>query len=152
MSQPFNITITVPSSNPEKLRLISKTNRLSQGLVFRRDDLAEIVKTREELNYTGVYLLIGGGGVDALPEVYIGEGDPVLDRLKQHNRDNKKEFWEWTIVFVHRDNSLHKSHMQYLESSLCERALLNKRCYLHNSVMPRDRGYRKLFYLRQMTF
>jgi hypothetical protein len=43
----------VPSGNPDKLRIIEKTNRLSQALVFNRSELSELAKTRKELEYTG---------------------------------------------------------------------------------------------------
>ena len=93
MSQPFNITISVPSGNPDKLRIIEKTNRLSQALVFNRSELSELAKTRKELEYTGVYMLVNSSG-DSLPEIYVGEGESVLKRLKSHSKDAKKEFWE----------------------------------------------------------
>ena len=135
MNQAFNITISVPSGNPDKLRLIEKTNRLSLGLVFHRDELAEVGREREELGYTGVYLLLNTSS-DALPELYIGEGESVVNRLKSHHKDSKKDFWEWTVVFVNRDNSLHKGHIQHLEALLVERALENKRCVLKNEQTP----------------
>jgi hypothetical protein len=56
MNQPFNITISVPSGNPDKLRIIEKTNRLSQALVFNRSELSELAKTRKELEYTGAFV------------------------------------------------------------------------------------------------
>ena len=136
MSQPFNITISVPSGNPDKLRIIEKTNRLSQALVFNRSELIELTKTRKELEYTGVYMLVNSSG-DSFPEIYVGEGESVLSRLKSHSKDTKKEFWEWVVVFVNRDNSLHKGHIQHVEASLVERATSNKRCILNNDAIPR---------------
>jgi len=135
MSQAFNITISVPSGNPDKLRLVEKTNRLSLGLVFHRDELAEVSRSRGELGYTGVYLLLNTSS-DALPSLYIGEGENVLKRLKSHHKDSKKDFWEWTVVFVNRDNSLHKGHIQQLEAALVQRAKANKRCEIKNEQDP----------------
>lgn len=134
MSQPFNITISVPSGNPDKLRVIEKTNRLSQALVFNRAELIELAQTRKELEYTGVYMLVNSSG-DSLPEIYIGEGESVLSRLRSHSNDTKKDFWEWAIVFINRDNSLHKSHIQFIEAELIERATSNKRCKPHNGKL-----------------
>jgi hypothetical protein len=134
MSQPFNITISVPSGNPDKLRIIEKTNRLSQALVFNRSELSELAKTRKELEYTGVYMLVNNSG-DSLPEIYVGEGESVLKRLRSHSNNIKKDFWEWAIVFINRDNSLHKSHIQFIEAELIERATSNKRCKLHNDKL-----------------
>lgn len=135
MTQGFNITISIPSGNPEKLRLIEKTNRLSLGLVFNRDELADLARERKELGYTGIYLLVNTN-TNTLPEIYIGEGESVISRLQSHSKDSKKDFWEWTVVFVNRDNSLHKAHIQHIESSLVDRAVLNKRCIVKNDVMP----------------
>lgn len=132
MSQPYNITISVPSGNPDKLRVIEKTNRLSQALVFNRSELPELAKSRKELTYTGVYILVNNSG-DTLPELYIGEGENVLDRLKGHAKEDKKDFWEWAVVIINRDNSLHKSHIQFIEAELIARASSNKRCILDNS-------------------
>jgi len=141
MSQPFNITISVPSGNPDKLRIIEKTNRLSQALVFNRSELSELAKTRKELEYTGVYMLVNSSG-DSLPEIYVGEGESVLTRLKSHSKDAKKEFWEWAVIFVNRaiypkKEGLHKGHIQHIEASLVERATSNKRCILNNDVTPK---------------
>ncbi|MFC1749978.1 GIY-YIG nuclease family protein, partial [Pseudomonadota bacterium] len=135
MSQPFNITLSVPSGNPDKLRLIEKTNRLSLGLVFNRDELPEVASARKELDYTGVYLLVNNAN-GGLPELYIGEGESVITRLRSHSKDTKKDFWEWVVVFVNRDNSLHKGHIQYVEASLVERAQQTKRCIIKNDVSP----------------
>ena len=136
MNKPFNITISVPSGNPDKLRVIEKTNRLSLALVFNRSELSSVAKSRSELEYTGVYMLVNSSS-DSLPEIYIGEGESVLDRLKKHNKDPKKDFWEWAVVFVNRDNSLHKAHIQHIEAALVERANTNKRCICVNDVSPR---------------
>lgn len=135
MNRPFNITISVPSGNPEKLRLVEKTNRLSFCLVFNRAELASVAEDRAELRFTGVYMLVNSNQ-DALPEIYIGEGESVESRLRSHNKDTKKDFWEWAVVFVNRDNSLHKGHIQHIESALLERANSNKRAIVKNDVNP----------------
>lgn len=136
MNKPFNITISVPSGNPDKLRVIEKTNRLSLALVFNRSELSSVAKSRSELEYTGVYMLVNSSS-DSLPEIYIGEGESVFSRLKSHNKDPKKDFWEWAVVFVNRDNSLHKAHIQHIEAALVERANTNKRCICVNDVSPK---------------
>lgn len=136
MAQAFNITISVPSGDPDKLRIIEKTNRLSLALVFNREELADVIKARDELSYTGVYMLVNSSS-ESLPEIYIGEGESVLTRLRSHSSDTKKEFWEWCVVFVNRDNSLYKGHIQHLEASLVERATRNKRSIVKNDVLPK---------------
>jgi hypothetical protein len=46
-------------------------------------------------------MLVNSSG-DSLPEIYVGEGESVLTRLKSHSKDAKKEFWEWAVIFVNR--------------------------------------------------
>ena len=79
-------------------------------------------------------MLVGNNERSTLPLVYIGEGDPVIDRLKNHNI--KKDFWNWAAVFTTTDNSLNKAHIQHLESKLLEIARDRKRSNLENSNQP----------------
>jgi hypothetical protein len=73
-------------------------------------------------------VLVGTSEDGSLPTIYVGEGDPVKGRLNQHH--NKKEFWEWTVFFVAKDNSLNKAHVQQLESRLLGLARAAKQCKL----------------------
>jgi hypothetical protein len=81
-----------------------------------------------------VYVLVGGSEDSALPTIYVGEGDPVKDRLTQHQQ--KKDFWDWAVFFVTKDNSLNKAHVQHLESRLHDLARSAKQCNLENAVAP----------------
>lgn len=88
---------------------------------------------REDLNSTGVYLLLGKNeeGKDL---VYIGEAESILKRLNQHL--NQKDFWNETIVFISKDDNLNKAHIKYLENRLHEIAQTAKRYNVENSVIP----------------
>lgn len=79
-------------------------------------------------------MLVGNSEDSTLPTIYIGEGDPVLGRLKSHNLN--KDFWNWAVVFTTTDNSLNKAHIQHLESRLVELAKDRKRCNLENGNQP----------------
>ena len=70
----------------------------------------------------------------SFPALYIGEGDPILERLKSHNAN--KDFWTSAIAFTSKDTSLNKAHVQHLESRLIDIARQNKLCKLENTVMP----------------
>ena len=85
MNEPlgFSVRIFVPSGEPEGLRVIEKSNWTGQGLVFPRPLFAK-VRSREELNRTGVYVLWGPGRSGQLPLAYVGEGDVLLPRLDSH--------------------------------------------------------------------
>lgn len=112
------------------------SNWTGKVLVAPRSRLADIVK-REELGKTGVYLLIGPDpekpGRD---RVYIGEADCVKARLAHHDRDQSKDFWERTVVFVSKDENLTKAHGRYLESRLIEIAKAAGRAVLVNGTAP----------------
>lgn len=88
---------------------------------------------RDDLISTGIYLLFGKDeeGSDL---VYIGEAESVLNRLKQHL--SGKEFWNETIVFISKDDSLNKAHVKYLENRLHDIALTTRRYKVENSMIP----------------
>ncbi|MFN5624043.1 MAG: GIY-YIG nuclease family protein, partial [Planctomyces sp.] len=92
------------------------------------------VVNRTEFGKTGVYVLIGTSDDSILPVIYVGEGDPVRNRLNQHY--GKKDFWNWAVFFVAKDDSLNKAHVQHLESELLRLAKEAKQCRLDNSQEP----------------
>lgn len=107
--RPFSIRIFVPSGDPEGVRIISRDDWPGKAVVFTRDLLAE-VKGRREYQQPGVYLLSGG------KKLYVGEGDPVGDRLGDHAR--RKPFWKKAVFFTAEGGRLNKAHVQHLESRL----------------------------------
>jgi hypothetical protein len=131
--RPFSIRIFVPGGDPDGLRLVEKSNWTGVGVVFNRTNFKQVVG-RPELERTGVYVLVGGSEDSALPTIYVGEGDPVKDRLTQHHQ--KKDFWDWSVFFVTKDNSLNKAHVQHLEARLYELAKSAKQCNLDNAQAP----------------
>jgi Domain of unknown function (DUF4357) len=130
---PFSINIFVANGNPEGLKIIERSSWIGKALMFPRAILPEIKKTRNELNLTGIYLLIGSNenGENML---YIGEGDPVGPRLESHFA--KKDFWTKAVFFVSSNQKLNKAHIQYLEARLCELAKDAKRAILDNLNTP----------------
>lgn len=128
--RPFSIRIFVPDGDPDGLRLIEKSNWTGVGVVFKRTNYKQVV-SRPEFNRTGVYVLTGYSQESALPTVYIGEGDPVKDRLNQHY--SNKDFWDWAVFFVTKDSSLNKAHVKHLESRLLQLAKVAKQCKLDNT-------------------
>ena len=135
MTEPsgFSVRIFFPSGNPEGLRIIKKSNRLAQGVVFPRSLFVE-ARNREELRRTGVYILWESGGSGQLPRVYVGESDVLRPRLDSHARS--KDFWTHGVAFTSRDRSFNKAHVQYLEARLVQLAAEAKRCELDNGNIP----------------
>ncbi|MFO0135026.1 MAG: GIY-YIG nuclease family protein, partial [Planctomyces sp.] len=119
--------ILVPTGDSDGLRIVEKSNWPGVGVVFNRTNYKEVVN-RTEFGKTGVYVLIGTSDDSILPVIYVGEGDPVRNRLNQHY--GKKDFWNWAVFFVAKDDSLNKAHVQHLESELLRLAKEAKQCRL----------------------
>jgi hypothetical protein len=128
--------VFLPDGDPEGIKIVEKFNWSGIGLVIPRSLFAHARKEHPELGRTGVYLLVSAGEESALPRVYIGEGDPILPRLEQH--DIKKDFWTHLIAFTGADHNqnLNKAHVQHLEARLVEIAKSAKRCFLENGNVP----------------
>lgn len=103
-----------------------KAYKIPRNLIKKSED-------REDLNNTGVYLLIGKNELDE-NIVYIGEAENIKQRLIQHL--GTKDFWNETIVFISKDNNLNKAHIKYLESRLYELAKEAERYSIENSTKP----------------
>jgi Domain of unknown function (DUF4357) len=128
----FNVRIFLANGSPDGIRVVDKSNWNGICIVCPRPRINQ-AQSREEFGKPGVYLLIGSSQKSDLPAVYIGEGDPVRDRLQSHNIDPKKDFWTQAIFFT---GNLNKAHIQHLESSLITLARKAKRCVLENANTP----------------
>ena len=106
-----------------------------------RSDLASLLK-REEPNRTGVYVLLGDlaeTDVALKRAVYIGEGDDISRRLRQHARPGEqggKDFWDRVLIFTSKDANLTKAHARYLEARLIDSAQKAGRAYIVNTQAP----------------
>lgn len=109
-----------------------------QALVVPRARLDGFSR-RPEAQRAGVYVLVGPDPEkDDRELVYVGEGEQVLARLKEHVRN--KDFWTKACVFTSSDDSLTKAHVKYLESRLIQLGEESKRSRLDNgkaSDLPR---------------
>jgi hypothetical protein len=130
MTRPFSVKMFLANGTPEGLRIVEKDNWNGCGVVCPRPLLKDS-QSRLEFHKAGVYLLLGESDEDDLPLVYIGEADPIGERLKSH--DAEKDFWTRVVFFV---GNLHKAHIQHLESKLYLLAQNAKRCKLQNRNQP----------------
>jgi hypothetical protein len=135
MTTPYSLKIFLPDGNPDGIKTIEKSNWSGQGFVFPRALISEATK-RKELNRTGVYILKGDDESSTFPKIYIGEADPLSDRLRIHAL--KKDFWTICYTFSSKDESLNKAHIQYIESRLVRLASRGKRCTLENGNEPEE--------------
>ena len=135
-SPPFSLRIFVADGDPDGLRIVEKSNWIGKALMFPRALLPQ-VKTRPELAQTGVYLLLGPRSDGDGDMLYVGEGDPILPRLQDHQA--KKDFWTRAIGFTTTTaGQLNKAHVQFLESRLIALARAAKRLPLDNANQPAE--------------
>lgn len=136
MSIPFSLRIFVADGDPDGLRIVEKSNWIGKALMFPRALLPQ-VKARPELAQTGVYLLLGPRPDGEGDMLYVGEGDPILPRLQDHQA--KKDFWTRAIGFTTTTaGQLNKAHVQFLESRLIALARAAKRMPLDNANQPAE--------------
>ena len=135
-ADPFTIRIFVPDGDPEGVRIIDRMNWTGLGIVFPRGKWADVRK-RPEFAKTGIYILVGYKAEDDdLPTIYIGQADGVGNRIESHIQ--KKDFWDWGIVFVSTSGGLNRAHVTWLEYALVARATETKRCHLDNGNAPQE--------------
>jgi hypothetical protein len=133
MTSPFSLRIFVADGDPDGLRIVERFNASARAVVFPRALLPQ-VKTRPELQQTGVYLLLGPRPDGEGELLYVGEGDPIRPRLESHYA--QKDFWTRAIGFVAAGGLLNKAHVQFLEARLIALARAAKRVPLDNGNFP----------------
>lgn len=107
-----------------------------KAMVCPRQSLPKLA-SRDEARRPGVYILAGADPQRPGRErVYIGEAENVYDRLKQHDKDEKKEWWQRVCLFAAADQSLTKAHIKFLESRLVELAYAAERAEIENGNTP----------------
>ncbi len=135
MSLPYVITILVTDGDPDGVRVVEKSNWTGRGLVFARSDLATAFG--HGISSPGIYVLVGDDPDEEFDQqIYIGQGEDVGKRLRQHQGDDNKEFWNETVVFVSGNESLNRAHISHLESSLIQLASAAKRARVANVNQP----------------
>ena len=113
------------------------------GLVIKIPRTAlDLCKDREELKQTGVYLLFGKDDLNEKNVVYVGQagirknGEGILYRLLEHNRNPKKDFWTEAIAITTSNDSLGPTEISYLEHRLCQLAIEANRYDVKNGNDP----------------
>lgn len=124
------IRLFLADDHPEGLRTMELSNMTVKATLFPRSLLNKFSE-REEARRPAVYILHGRPIDDASkPILYIGEGDPVIQRLKDHNLH--RDFWTEALVFTSKDAYVTKTQIQYLESKLIYKAKEAGRVKLEN--------------------
>lgn len=123
------IKLFLPRGDAKSLRTAEISNWTGKAVAAPRTEL-DVLLQREELDKSGVYILIGTDPISGSPHAYIGEAEVIRERLKQHK---SKEFWISAIVFVSKDENLTKAHIRHLEGRLISEATEVGRFTLENS-------------------
>ena len=104
------IRLFLVDGNPNGLRTIEISNMTIYATIFPRIKLKEFLN-RSEAKKPGSYILFGND-INNLTETiaYIGEGDPVSERLKAHaSGSSQKDFWNEAIVLTSKDDYITKN-------------------------------------------
>ncbi len=133
MASPYSVHIYLPDGSPEGVLEMTRDN-WDGTLVSCPRSIITKKKDHEAFNRPGVYILLGAKD-DVVQRIYIGEGDPIINRLIDHNA--KKDFWTKVVCCTTKtDHGLHKAEIQYLESRLCKIASDLKIADLENGNAP----------------
>ena len=99
-------------------------------------------KSRTDLKQTGVYFLFGVSDTTGKSVVYVGQagnrknGEGILNRLLEHKRNPKEDYWTEAVVFTTSNNSFGPTEISYLENRFCNLAVDAKRYEVKNGNDP----------------
>ena len=130
MQNPFSITLFATNGDPQGIRHVDKSNWSGFGVVFPKE-LFQQLKQEPGFDRAGVYILVGNAAEET---IYIGEADPVGERLKNHVA--KREGWVWGVYFFDQNHKIGKTEVQFLEAELVARAKQCDRAILLNKNSP----------------
>lgn len=135
MTHGRSIRIYLADGSAAGIRHAEVVNWTGQAIVCPRTRVAELAAW-DESHRPGVYFLIGDDPNGSRPQVYVGEAEHVFERLKQHVKDEKKDFFDQVLLLTSKDANLTKAHVKYLESRLVELARQVDRVALLNANTP----------------
>lgn len=101
--------------DPSSFKKVELANWTGQAFIGKRRHITE-VKKRSELSHPGVYFLLADNPESEFTDIYVGESDDFVTRIKQHA--HKREWWTKFVVFISKDQNLTKAHIKYLEKKL----------------------------------
>lgn len=131
--QPRTIQIFLPDGNPRGLRIAEITSRTVQVIQIPRAQL-EVASTRPEMCSPGVYFLVGDVVEAGTAQVYVGEAEDCLVRLKQHQK--QKDFWTTIVAAISKTQHFTKTHVKFLEW-YCYKAIEKANRYsIENATEP----------------
>lgn len=113
------------------------------GLAFKIPRTAlDVCRDRNELKRTGIYFLFGKDESTDKSVVYVGQagvrknGEGILNRLLEHNRNPQKDYWTEAIAITTSNDSLGPTEISYLEHRFCQLAMEAGRYDVKNGNDP----------------
>ncbi|RVO43463.1 GIY-YIG nuclease family protein [Sinorhizobium meliloti] len=136
VAQGKSVRLHLVEGTPQGILTAEIINWTGHVLSAPRSKLASLL-SRPETIKAGVYFLVGPNpDDDGQTFVYIGQSENIGRRLLQHNKDERKAFWEKTCVVTSKDPNLTSGHIKYLESRLITVSASSGLVRLTNDTTP----------------
>ena len=127
------IEIFIPDGSTEGVWIIERDPDWNGIVLYCPKNCYTTIRGRVEFSWPGIYILREQSDEQIEPTIYIGEGDPVRDRLDDHFKN--KPFWNEAIVCVGVNGKSDKGRIQYLEARLILLAKQAKHCKIEQNSM-----------------
>lgn len=132
MADAFTVELLFRDGRPNGIIKAELSGWSGEVLVAPRVQISEVLK--DELSRrTGVYILVKED--EDRPVIYVGEGECVGDRIREHL--SKKDWWFKVIVITSVKHAFNISHAKFLEAHLIKQAKKVGDVQLENTVSPR---------------
>ena len=136
MASGRSVRLYLVEGSPTGILTAEIMNWTGHVLVAPRSRVGDALQ-REEAGRTGVYFLVGDDPEQPTKSrVYVGEGDSAADRIRQHAKDQSKDFWTRVCIVTSKDMNLTKAHVRYLESRFVELTKAADRANVANGNEP----------------
>lgn len=119
---------------PDGMLTAEVFNWTGHVLLTPRTQISDALKRQHVKERTGVYILLGEDEHGSV--VYIGEGDPIDKRIRDHAVN--KDWWTSAVLISTSgpDGTLNKAHVQHLEARLVEIAKRVAKARVDNIKTP----------------
>lgn len=136
MKRGKTIQVFLTDGTPRGIKVADITSNIEQALFIPRSQLQEAY-TRKESSRPVLYFLFGEVEGSIKPAVYIGQSTKGLERIKGHNRDEQKDFWNYAVLITSKTDSYTQTHITYLEEMAISYARESNRYLVTNKDQPK---------------
>lgn len=109
-------SVQVPSDAEAPIRFDFELHALRIGLVAKES----IKRLGEEWRKPGAYVLLGAVGASGKTTLYVGKAVDVRQRLFEHRRNPKLEWWRAMIVVRDTTTGFNSAQIGYLEGRIAQ--------------------------------